>query len=314
MIGTIIQTGLVLSTLPHGGGYHFTDINPLANPWYILKVLFVTRFLYLLIITAVKMSILLFYLRVSPAATFRIWVKTTMTACMIGEVLFSFIVLFSCNPIAKSWDPMIPGRCLYQIGIFKAVTVFSLVTNIVILVLPLHMIWNLHMALKRRLFLLAVLAMGILPILSLVIRLTVTHDSRKSYREYGADPTWNTVFVQNWEAVEYGSGLVCASIVHLKPLLRHLKPDSLGSAFTANRSRREQTYNNVPSYPLRARDSWHWNGPWDGTRHVRLVIREGRSDERTESPEGIITVTTELETREAARVGAVLPEYPKQAY
>ena len=152
------------------------------------------------------------------------------------------------------------------------------------------------------------------PILSLVIRLTVTHDSRKSYREYGADPTWNTVFVQNWEAVEYGSGLVCASIVHLKPLLRHLKPDSLGSAFTANRSRREQTYNNVPSYPLRARDSWHWNGPWDGTRHVRLVIREGRSDERTESPEGIITVTTELETREAARVGAVLPEYPKQAY
>ena len=98
------------------------------------KMIYATQILSHLIITVVKFSILLFYLRLSPSVNFRRWIKAIMAACVFDYMVSTLIVLFQCNPIEKAW------KCSNGIGYFKAETTFSLATNVVILVLPMPMI------------------------------------------------------------------------------------------------------------------------------------------------------------------------------
>ena len=85
-----------------------------------------------------------------------------MAACVFEDIVFTLIVLFQCNPIEKAWDFVVPGKCSNGIGYFKAETTFSLATNVVILLLPMPMIWNLHMVLRRRLLLIGMFAVGLM--------------------------------------------------------------------------------------------------------------------------------------------------------
>ena len=126
--------------------------------------MYATQILYLLIITVVKYSILLFYLRLSPSVNFRRWVKAAAAAaaCVFEDVVFTLIVLFQCNPIEKAWDFVVLGKCSNGIGCFKAETTFSLATNVVILVLLMPMIWNLHLILRGRLLLIGIFAVGLM--------------------------------------------------------------------------------------------------------------------------------------------------------
>ena len=125
-----------------------------------MKVIYVTRVTYLLIITAIKSSVLLFYLRLSPFPTFRTWVIAAMVACIIEGVLFILMALFQCTPVRRVWNFEIPGHCIDTLGFFRAETVFNLVTNVVILLLPMPMVWHLQMALRRKLLLIGIFATG----------------------------------------------------------------------------------------------------------------------------------------------------------
>lgn len=127
----------------------------------LVKVIYVTRVIYLLITTAIKSSILLFYLRLSPFPTFRRWVKATMVACSIEGVLFISMALSQCTPVETYWNFEIPGHCINILAFFRAETAFNLVTNVVILLLPMPMVWHLQMALRRKLLLIGIFASGV---------------------------------------------------------------------------------------------------------------------------------------------------------
>lgn len=45
---------------------------------------------------------------------------------------------------------------------------------------------------------------------------------------FNADPTWWITKTENWVLAEYSSGLICASLIHLKPLAKKLLPFLLG--------------------------------------------------------------------------------------
>lgn len=45
---------------------------------------------------------------------------------------------------------------------------------------------------------------------------------------FQSDLTWWLVTMQNWSAVEYGSGMICASLILLKPLIKIVFPNILG--------------------------------------------------------------------------------------
>ena len=62
------------------------------------------------------------------------------------------------------------------------------------------------------------------PCISLVARMAIF----TSAAAFDADPTWWITRTENWVLAEYASGLICASLIHLKPLVKTLLPFLLG--------------------------------------------------------------------------------------
>lgn len=73
-------------------------------------------------------------------------------------VLIAFLL---CQPLAFNWDPTIPGgRCGDQNSAFLASGVLNLIIDILVIVLPLPMLWNLHMATHKRVGLMLMFSTG----------------------------------------------------------------------------------------------------------------------------------------------------------
>lgn len=125
---------------------------------------YAVQILYPLIVTAIKVSILFLYLRLSPLKSFRILVIGHMLLCTAGGVAASITNMLQCMPIAKAWNVALPGECFDQYILFEGVVIFNLVTNIIIIVLPMPTIWHLHMPLRQRILVLSVFSIGVMQV------------------------------------------------------------------------------------------------------------------------------------------------------
>jgi hypothetical protein len=74
-----------------------------------------------------------------------------------------FLEIFSCHPIAAAWDPLIPNaRCLNVETLNTASAAVNSVSDIVILLLPQPIIWNLQMSLRKKIGISATFSTGLL--------------------------------------------------------------------------------------------------------------------------------------------------------
>jgi hypothetical protein len=109
----------------------------------------------------VKISILAFYLRLSPEKTFRSVVYALSTSVVLYCLVSSFAVFFSCKPVAKTWDLTITyGSCIDVSKMWTFVAAMNSTTDILILFLPIVMMWNVRMQTKRKIGVVAVLMVG----------------------------------------------------------------------------------------------------------------------------------------------------------
>jgi hypothetical protein len=112
-----------------------------------------------------KTSIILLYVRLFPTRNFKrvalgIWIYTFLWA--IGAWFSS---TFECEPVAFFWDKKLKdGHCvnnpLTRVGFTNGM--FSFVGDIFILLMPLPMIYNLHMNVKGKVALSAIFLCGLL--------------------------------------------------------------------------------------------------------------------------------------------------------
>lgn len=56
-----------------------------------------------------------------------------------------FTNIFQCSPVRKAWDPLIAGHCVSTYKFYLAVAVIITLLDIMILLLPLPMLWNLQL-------------------------------------------------------------------------------------------------------------------------------------------------------------------------
>ena len=85
-----------------------------------------------------------------------------MAACVLEGVIFALLTLFQCHPVQQFWDLEILGKRTNAIASFQAETSFSLATNVAILIMPMPVIWRLQLALRRRLLLIGIFAIGVM--------------------------------------------------------------------------------------------------------------------------------------------------------
>ncbi len=98
----------------------------------------------------VKLSILLFYLRINPERTFRI-LTYTIGAFELSYILISiFIAILGCSPIERSWNFYIPGECVNKEAYFYAQAVFNIVTDFATLLLPIKLCIRLQLPRRQK--------------------------------------------------------------------------------------------------------------------------------------------------------------------
>ena len=125
------------------------------------KSLYALEWLYLTSVALPKMSILFLYLRIFTSRGARMTCHALLW--IICATWFSFTIAFNlqCIPLAYQWDKSIPGgHCFHVDAYFKATSAPNIVTDVVILVVPIPTVVNLQTTLARKMGLLLVFVVG----------------------------------------------------------------------------------------------------------------------------------------------------------
>lgn len=119
---------------------------------------------YLTAIFFVKASILFLYIRIfggsSRLVLYSAWVLFWLLA--IWTVCGIFLGIFACNPVESYWRLETPGKCMNSVIIGIVSIIVSIVTDILIFILPLRQIWKLHLPVRQKIGVIGVLATGLL--------------------------------------------------------------------------------------------------------------------------------------------------------
>lgn len=102
------------------------------------------------------------FMRIFPSRKFRfacIGAITLSTAWILMTILAGLLV---CNPPEKNWNPDAPGYCGNQTAAFVAVGVVDVLNEICLLVLPLPMLFKLHLSQRYRVALSCVFSTGVM--------------------------------------------------------------------------------------------------------------------------------------------------------
>ena len=77
-------------------------------------------------------------------------------------IVMDLVILFGCKPIQKGWDPSIPGHCLNRQGDFIGAAIPNILTDFILLILPMPMLWHLQTSVYRKISLVGIFAAGYL--------------------------------------------------------------------------------------------------------------------------------------------------------
>ena len=116
---------------------------------------------YLASLLGYKMSILLLYLRIFNVDKVFRYCTWTVMFITFGYLFSNFWTqIFGCQPIAKHWRPEIPGHCILEMKATYGYGSLNFITDILIFVLPLPMVWRMQLSLKKKLGLLVIFMVG----------------------------------------------------------------------------------------------------------------------------------------------------------
>ena len=117
--------------------------------------------IYNLGLTLVKHSILCQYLRFFVERRYRRAAWFLIGFVAVGCVAFDLTSAFSCSPVAAFWDKsIVHGHCVDLHAFWVSFTVCNIITDIVVWVLPMPVLYNLQLPKKQKVSLIAVFALG----------------------------------------------------------------------------------------------------------------------------------------------------------
>jgi hypothetical protein len=111
---------------------------------------------------AAKCSLALFYRRLNPNKFFQMFVWCTLCVTVGAYISIFFSLLFACQPIAASWDPLLLSTavCINRGGIYIAQAVIGIVTDVLLLALPIPTVLKLQMPNKQKIGLVGIFGIG----------------------------------------------------------------------------------------------------------------------------------------------------------
>ncbi|KAL8900042.1 MAG: hypothetical protein Q9207_005880 [Kuettlingeria erythrocarpa] len=200
-----------------GSGRHLLAVGE-HNVQQFLKLSFIFQLLYGSGITAIKLSILLFYLRLFPKqSTSRRWRGSLYT---IAAVLLLYltaglpVTVFQCRPVAYMWTRQGKGSCNDHLAFLYFSQAYMIATDIIILCLPIPVVWRLHLRKGKKIGVLTIFLLGSFVCITSIVRFFYVGQI------IPFDATWTQSNVTIWSTVEPSTGILSACLPIMGPLLR----------------------------------------------------------------------------------------------
>jgi hypothetical protein len=211
--------------------------------------------LFVLASSFVKISILVSYLRIAPEkSVFRRLVWITLGVVGAGGVVFfvalwtqclyvklapkAFILFlietdFLSSPISSYWNLFLSNRdCIPEGPPLITQTVFNVITDFVIYVLPMPTLFHLTLPSAQRIGLMILFGVGCVIVVAGSFRAYWVH--QVLYDTY--DVTWEGFNLWIWTAVETNVGVICGCIPSLKPILFRTRSQNGSRAYGSQNS------------------------------------------------------------------------------
>ncbi|OJJ53598.1 hypothetical protein ASPSYDRAFT_62178 [Aspergillus sydowii CBS 593.65] len=282
VLGSILAFGLTAASMTaayYGVGRHVDDI-PKETMVPMLKSIYSTRIIYVLSLGFVKVSLLIFYLRLDHRRYMK-WIVYALQFVVVGLTIASvFILAFSCYPPAKFWDLTgeAEGHCMdpdSQQVFYEANGILNIITDICIYLAPIPMLWGVRISNRRKGALFGVFGLGILSIAAGCVR----YDFVKKLA-HNPDQYYSLADSLNWCSIEIYVAVFCGSAPALSVLVKTYAPALLGSSGRTGHSHGHPsgpggTYrlSSRPTNRRRLSDTIDLNGSQDN-----IIAGQGRSE------------------------------------
>ncbi|KAK8113588.1 hypothetical protein PG984_014114 [Apiospora sp. TS-2023a] len=232
MFCAIIAFVLTLEQMNHGLSYHKWDVlwSEYASGYSLYAV--VETCFYTLSVGAAKLSILCFYLQLSPVEWFRWSTIGLMGAVTVFSITYACVNLFPCRPVAASWNDNITGAvCLDTWGGYLALSILNILIDVATLAIPIPILLPLQITVRQKISLIALFGAG-----AIVCAITIARASIIPSLKASQDRPWDVTIDYLLAFLEMNIGIVCASVPALKPFFIRYLP-SLVSSHLSHKNR-----------------------------------------------------------------------------
>ncbi|KAI9777321.1 MAG: hypothetical protein M1839_008929 [Geoglossum umbratile] len=222
------MAGVYLLVLPPL--YRVIDVSAGTKPLYpaffkdaylIIKGFFATTMLFWATLWAVKVSLLLLFRRLMVGLThyMRLWwallafTMITFVGCIVSEVLscehwFRIDIRGSCNSDRDEYAQKI---CLFY------ALAADLITDILIMALPMRLLWNLRISLAEKISVACIFGVGVICMIFATIRVISISEKAATGQ---ASPTWLAL----WAVIEDSVAIIVGCLPSFAVVLRSFRP------------------------------------------------------------------------------------------
>ncbi|KAJ8107083.1 hypothetical protein OPT61_g9108 [Boeremia exigua] len=219
--------GLQLKAYSYGGSKHQWNVT-VGEILVALRYVYAVQILYCLALYTAKLSILLQIKHIFEGTQQRkafvfwaSWALIVLTSCAYISTLL--VLIFSCTPVRKAWNPVLPGRCHNSAAGYISGTV-NLITDIAVLLLPVIGVLQLQMDKRKKAAVGAVFTTGIIACGASALRLYYSSHEAKS-----DDKTYWLALVGLCGAVEIAMVILCGCFTSFPRFLKWARGDANAS-------------------------------------------------------------------------------------
>ncbi|KAH8588055.1 hypothetical protein B0O99DRAFT_747143 [Bisporella sp. PMI_857] len=219
-----------LTATRYGLGKHPSALEP---EWWkpFQQTIFAASISYNISSGFIKLSLLSFYLRLSPDMTFRVVTLALFIVCVLFMVGCVMGVLLQCIPLSMLWDPSPKGKC-FNIGLFYfASAIIHILTEAAIYILPIKTLLGLRLPMKQKLGLCLLFSIGAGLIAISCYRIVLLRPFIVS--EPGGGLTWIIVNIFTWYTIELNLAICVACGPANLAFFRYHFPALFGSSTAA---------------------------------------------------------------------------------
>ncbi|KAJ0414035.1 hypothetical protein BJY00DRAFT_319216 [Aspergillus carlsbadensis] len=179
-----------------------------------LKIVASSTFIWATATTLVKLSLLSLYLHVFKSELiFRILAYIVAILCVMFTIAVTILGALFCRPFAYNWDRSIEGgRCIDSPKFQLSTAVVNIILDFFVVLLPLPVLWSLHMSWKRKVMLSGIFSLGLCICAMNLTRTIIVVNQNLS------DVTHEIARVGLFSVLEVNVGMICAALPTCGPL------------------------------------------------------------------------------------------------